>query len=345
MEHRFGAAITMQAADLRRGWKGLETTAAHEFYHLWNVKRIRPQALEPIDYVRGNNTRDLWFSEGVTSTYGELTMLRSGLISRRAFYDDLASEIQQLESRPARRWQSVEEAGLEAWFEKYPDYVLPERSISYYNKGELMGFLLDLAMRAATQNRASLDDVMRGLNQRYAHQGRYFTQTDLRDLIHDLAPTFTDLDAFFADYVSGTRELDYAYYFGLAGLKLETGEVARPTLGFRASRSYDDVIRVEQVEAGSNAEGAGLKKGDALLKLNGQTLEHVPDERGLRIGERLELQVQRGGQVMNIRTSVDARKETVYRVEEVKNATADERRVREGWLGGGTVPVSAVEQR
>ncbi|HZP01670.1 MAG TPA: hypothetical protein VFD30_15385 [Terriglobia bacterium] len=343
MEHRFGTAITMQASDLRRNWKGLEATAAHEFFHLWNVKRIRPQALEPIDYVHGNDTRDLWFAEGLTSTYGELTMLRAGLITRRVFYDDLAAEIQQLQSRPARRWQSVEEAGLEAWFEKYPDYVQPERSISYYNKGALVGFLLDLAIRAATANRASLDDIMRALNQRFARRGRCFTRKDLRETIREFAPTFTRLDAFFADYVSGTRELDYAYYLGLAGLKLETSEAARPALGFRAARAYDNIIRVEEVEANSNAEQAGLKKGDALMKLNHEALDHVPDERGLRMGEKLEFQVRRGNQVMTIRFDVGARKETVYSVEDIQEATPDQRRVREGWLKGETATALATK--
>jgi predicted metalloprotease with PDZ domain len=221
MEHRNGTAITVRAAQLRDHWENLEDVAAHEFFHLWNVKRIRPQSLEPIDYVHGNDTRDLWFCEGVTSAYGALALLRAGLISRKTFYARLGSAIETLQSRPARFFQSAEESGLEAWLEKYNDYLRPERSISYYNKGELLGFLLDLALRHATGNGAGLDDVMRRLNEDFARPGRYYTDADLQRLIAQIAPRFSGLEAFFADYVRGTRELDYDTYLGYAGLELE----------------------------------------------------------------------------------------------------------------------------
>jgi len=221
MEHRYGTVITVRAKGLREHWESLEAVAAHEFFHLWNVKRIRPQSLEPIDYVHGNDTRDLWFCEGVTSTYGELALLRAGLISRQAFYAHLGSAMATLQSRPARFFQSVEQSGLEAWFEKYNDYFRPERSISYYNKGELLGFLLDLALRHATGNAAGLDDVMRRLNEDFARPGRYYTEEDLRREIVQVAPSFAGLEGFFSDYVRGTRELDYATYLGYAGLEVE----------------------------------------------------------------------------------------------------------------------------
>ena len=221
MEHRNGTAITVRAKGLREHWGRLEGVAAHEFFHLWNVKRIRPQSLEPIDYVHGNDTRDLWFCEGVTSTYGELVLLRAGLISRQDFYAHLGSAIATLQSRPARFFQNVEQSGLEAWFERYNDYFRPERSISYYNKGELLGYLLDLALRHATSNAAGLDDVMRRLNEDFARPGRYYTEEDLRREIAQVAPAFAGLEGFFSDYVSGTRELDYATYLGFAGLEVE----------------------------------------------------------------------------------------------------------------------------
>jgi len=156
----------------------------------------------------------LWFCEGVTSTYGALFLLRAGLISRQAFYARLGSAIETLQSRPARLFQSAEESGLEAWFEKYNDYLRPQRSISYYNKGELLGYLLDLALRHASGNAAGLDDVMRRLNEDFARPGRYYTEADLRRVIDRTAPAFSGLGAFFDDYVRGTRELDYDAYLG-----------------------------------------------------------------------------------------------------------------------------------
>jgi predicted metalloprotease with PDZ domain len=240
MEHRNGTAISVRAGQLREHWENLEDVAAHEFFHLWNVKRIRPQGLEPIDYVHGNDTRDLWFCEGVTSTYGALALLRAGLISRQTFYDRLGRAMTTLESRPARFFQSAEESGLEAWYEKYNDYHRPERSISYYNKGELLGFLLDLALRHATANAAGLDDVMRRLNEDFARHGRYYTEEDLRRVMAQLAPGFSGLEAFFGDYVRGTRELDYATYLGYAGLEPET---ERPPEGAAGGSTY----RVQEI--------------------------------------------------------------------------------------------------
>jgi predicted metalloprotease with PDZ domain len=239
MEHRNGTAITLRVPQLRDQWENLEDVAAHEFFHLWNVKRIRPQSLEPIDYVHGNDTRDLWFCEGVTSAYAELALLRAGLTSRKTFYARLGTAIETLQSRPARFFQSAEESGLEAWFEKYSDYLRPARSISYYNKGELLGFLLDLALRHATGNGAGLDDVMRRLNEDFARPRRYYTEADLRGLIAETAPGFSGLEAFFADYVRGTRELDYDTYLGYAGLEAE--------IEYRPEANEEATCRVKEI--------------------------------------------------------------------------------------------------
>jgi predicted metalloprotease with PDZ domain len=343
MEHRNGTAITVRAKELREHWEGLDSVAAHEFFHLWNVKRIRPQLLEPIDYVHGNDTRDLWFCEGVTSTYGELTLLRAGLTSRKAFYAHLGSAIADLQSRPARFFQSVEESGLEAWFEKYRDYFRPERSISYYNKGELLGFVLDLALRHATGNAAGLDDVMRRLNEDFARRGLYYTDPDLRRVMAQIAPGSSGLEAFFADYVSGTRELDYATYLGYAGLELESQSPGSTRLGFEASVDSAGEVRVDYVERRSAAAQAGLGQGDILQKMNGQALRDSPSNLlpQLRPGQEIKLQVLRGGNVLEIKYRLEATGETTYRVKEISNPSPEQLLVREGWLEGKTTTAVA----
>jgi predicted metalloprotease with PDZ domain len=203
---------------------------AHEFFHLWNVKRIRPVSLERgcpegcadgrgPDYSRENWTRSLWLAEGVTSTYGAFTLVRTGLWTRQQFYKDLAGEIAELESRPARQWQSVEQASLDAWLEKYARYQQPEYSISYYNKGQILGVLLDILIRDATDNRASLDDVLRYLNREFAHRGRFYDeQRDIRAAVEKIAGR--DFGDFFARYVAGTDPLPYDEILGRAGLQL-----------------------------------------------------------------------------------------------------------------------------
>jgi predicted metalloprotease with PDZ domain len=346
MEHRNGTAITVRAAQLRDHWETLEAVAAHEFFHLWNVKRIRPQSLEPIDYVHGNDTRDLWFCEGVTSAYGELALLRAGLISRKTFYARLGSAIATLQSRPARFFQSVEESGLEAWLEKYNDYLRPERSISYYNKGELLGFLLDLALRHASGNGAGLDDVMRRLNEDFGRPGRYYTDADLRRLIAQVAPRFSGLEAFFADYVRGTRELDYDTYLGYAGLERESESRGSARLGFDVSVNPGGEVRVESVELRRAAEQAGLAQGDILLKMNGQAWRDSPANllSLLKPGQEMKLEVQRGGRVFEIEYRLEANEEATCRVKEIAHPSPEQIQVREGWLKGETTPAGGGKQ-
>ena len=162
--------------------EGAASIAAHEFFHAWNVKRIRPQALEPVDYAREQYTQAaLWFAEGVTSTYGAFTSERSGLWSKEQFYMDLARQIRHfgIASR-AEMVQSVEESSADTWLEKYDGYSRPDRSISYYNKGQILGVLLDLSIRDATDNHRSLDDVLRRMNVEYAQQGRFYDEKKRR---------------------------------------------------------------------------------------------------------------------------------------------------------------------
>jgi len=331
MEHRNGTAISASAESVKRG--GVANVAAHEFFHLWNVKRIRPQGLEPIDYVHGNDTRDLWFSEGVDSTYAELVLVRSGLTHRSDFYRSVARQIQDLQERPARKFQSAEQSGREAWLEKYPDYFRPERSISYYNKGELLGFLLDLGIRHATANRHSLDDVMHRLNQDFAHRGRFFTDNDLRSLIRDLAPGF-GVDDFFRDDVAGMAELDYDAYLGYAGMRLATQPVERSDLGFRAGEGFGEgAVRVDSVEAGSNADRAGLKSGDTIEKLNGKPFAGAWMLDSVKPGESISVDVRRGRRSLSFKFNVGSKQETNYSVEEIPNPSPSQVELRNGWLG------------
>jgi len=332
MEHSNCTAISTSSGD------AAASVTAHEFFHAWNVKRIRPQTLEPVDYTKEMYTRALWFAEGVTSAYGDYTLERSGLWSKDQFYWNLAGEIGELDSRPAHRWQSVEEASLNAWLEGYDEYRLPERSISYYNKGEIVGDMLDLAIRDATDNHKSLDDVLRRMYDVYAQQGRFYDDSQgVEAIAEEVAGA--KFDDFFRRYVAGTDEIPYDKFFNAAGLELKVEKRAAPALGFWTSnRSPDAQTRVSQVVPGSAAETAGLQAGDALVTLNGQPMprylpmwlrQHEP-------GETVTLRVQRDNQELDLKFvlgSIDLNKFTLL---EMPDATEKQKRVREGWLKGKT---------
>ena len=335
MEHRDGTAIALPAAEVRDNPSYLEDTAAHEFFHAWNVKRIRPQALEPIDYIKGNDTRDLWFCEGVTSTYAQLTLLRAGLIDRDTFYRRVAQSLETLQNHRARLIQSVETAGREAWLEKYADYNRSERSISYYNKGEILGYLLDLAIRHASRNQAGLDDVMRRLNLEFGQSGRFYTRADLGRIIQQLAPGF-EVERFFTGYLTGTQELDYSRYLGYAGMQVVIRTSQLPVPGFSASPNAAGQLQVDSVDAGSAAEGAGLQLGDAVAKFDGKPLPVGSDARlpAWRPGETVKLQVVRSDGKHDLTFRIGMSPQTSVNVAEDPAAAGDQLRVRQGWLTG-----------
>ena len=223
MEHANGTAISVPNTN------AAINTAAHEFFHLWNVKRIRPQTLEPVDYTKEMPTRALWFAEGFTNTYGNYTLVRSNIWTPQQFYGDLGNQITQLEARPARRWQSLDESSLDAWYEKYPIYNGPDFSVSYYNKGQIVGDMLDILIRDETDNRKSLDDVMRAMNENFAKKGRFYNDdADIETTIESVSGhSFKD---FFARYISGTDEIPYAEIFAKAGIRITTKETPQADL-------------------------------------------------------------------------------------------------------------------
>jgi len=241
MEHANGTAIAA------RNEEGALTIAAHEFFHLWNVKRIRPASLEPVDYTKEQYTKSLWFAEGVTSTYEKYTLLRTGIWPKAHFYADLGHEISQMEASPANAWQSAEQSSLDTWFEKYAIYNQPDHSVSYYTKGAVIGVLLDLWIREQTNNTQSLDDMMRSLNEQFGKTGKpYRDREDLEAMCSQTAKT--SCKAFFDNFVSGTTPFPYDEYFGFAGLKIRRVVHSAPQMGTQTAFeiSEDDAANEKQ---------------------------------------------------------------------------------------------------
>jgi predicted metalloprotease with PDZ domain len=336
MEHSYSTAIDVNADVLSSSPEVLSSVTAHEFFHLWNVKRIRPQTLEPVDYTKANYTDALWFSEGCTSTAADMIQLRGGLLDEPHLKQQIASAITELERRPAHLTQSAEDSSLDAWLEGDPYYRRPERSISYYNKGELLGIILDLAVREASHGQKSLREVFQWMNDNYARKGRFFPDSDgVRQAAE--AVTHADLGWFFTRYVQGTEEIPWNDFFRTIGLSVvaEKNTIGDP--GFTASRNFDGPMTVSSVAAGSEAERAGLRIEDTISEINGKApgLESSEDMAGLAPDDPIMLKVRgRRGTKSELKWKAGRRNEVTYDLKDMQNITAEQQARRAAWLKG-----------
>ena len=342
MEHAFSTAIDHSASDLQ-DLRNLNSVSAHEFFHLWNVKRIRPQSLEPIDYTRENYTRALWFSEGVTSTVADLALLKAGLIERSDYLQRLAESITVLQGRPAHTLQSAEESSLNAWLEKYPAYRAPERSISYYNKGEILGVLLDLKIRQDSRGEHSLRDLFQAMNRDYAKQGRFFADSDgVREEAEKL--TGTDLRNFFDLYVAQTAELPYDELLATVGLVLEKQSRVAADPGFTATRNFRGPLIIDDIY-GEQARSAGLHEGDEIIAIEGQSpLRNLEQQfASAKPGSKAHIAVLTRGVRREAQITLAERDVEAFLVRSSPRATAEQIARRNAWLSSEDQPSAASQ--
>lgn len=336
MEHAYSTAIELSADSVKNSFENFTGVTSHEFFHLWNVKRIRPRTLEPVDYTKENFTRALWFSEGVTSTAEGIIELRAGIIDEKQYLAELGEQITELERRPAHLTQSAEESSLDAWLEGDGYYRRPERSISYYNKGELLGVALDLAVRDASHGQASLREVLQWMNENYARKGRFFDDSaGVREAAE--AVSHADLGPFFAKYVAGTEEISWSDFFRAVGLHVVAMPNTLPDAGFIASRNFDGPMTVAAVISGSGAEHAGLQVGDTIIELQGKPAGQESRQEILRMnpGDTLTIKARsRRGLDRELKFKVGSRQEFAYRLQDVDQITPQQRARRTAWLKG-----------
>lgn len=246
--------------------------ASHEYFHLWNVKRLRPIELGPFDYERENYPRSLWISEGLSDYYADVILARAGLMTREEYLKSLSAAIRALQTTPGRLQQPVESASFDAWIKQYrPDENSVNTSISYYTKGHVLGFVLDARIRAATNGAKSLDDVMRLAFARFSGP-RGFTPQEFRAAASEVAGT--DLGAWFHAALETTNEIDFTpalEWFGLAfraPLDPDADDAARARIG-ATTRNDGGRLIVTNVPRGTPAYDAGLNAGDEIVAIAG----------------------------------------------------------------------------
>jgi predicted metalloprotease with PDZ domain len=309
---------------------------AHEFFHLWNVKRIRPKALEKFNYEQENYTTSLWFSEGTTSYYDLVIPFRAKIYEAKSFLENLSKEITQFQTIPGRKVQPLSESSFDAWIKLYRrDANSNNSQISYYLKGEMVSFLLDLLIRARHGNQRSLDDVMRQMWQRFGINEIGFTPQQLRDVFESVAQT--DLSDFFNRYIDGTDELPFDEYlepFGLRLLSVESGESV-PHLGVNVNADNGKTL-IQFVEAASPAAVAGVDAGDELLALNGWrvTAEQLSDRlKDYKVGDTIQLSVFHQEELRTLSVTLAAPRPSRYQIIPVEKPSDAQKQNFTGWLG------------
>lgn len=322
-----------------RDYRGFLSVVAHEFFHLWNVKRIRPDALGPFDYTRENYTKLLWVAEGLADYYADITLRRAGLISDKEFLAATAKAIQFLQNTPGRLVQSAEESSFDTWVKYYrQDENSINSQVSYYDKGAILGLLLDLEIRKLSSGAKSLDDCMRALYKGFYKQGRNYTPEDFQQTCEMIAGA--SLQQFFAKYVRGRDELDYNGALTVAGLKLETApdptsEVQeKPNFGADLIDNGERLI-VRRVYAGSPAYEQGLNAGDQIVALNNMRTNKRFFESRLaekKPGDILNLTIFRADDLSTLIIKLGERVASTYRIIPVAAPTDQQKKIYQSWL-------------
>jgi predicted metalloprotease with PDZ domain len=306
------------------------SVTAHEFFHLWNVERIRPAVLGPFDYDKEVHTTLLWFSEGFTSYYAALILSRSGLADEQHTLGELARRLAQVETRDGRKLMSVEQSSWETWAK--PDDQ-SNAYFSYYDKGAMIAMILDLQLRASSQGVASTDTVFRELWKRWRDTGLGFTAQELEQVFIDQAGAGADeVRAIFRDYVRGTVELDYDKYLAHAGYRLVRGKKSEgPWIGAELSG-----VEVRNVLHGAPGDLGGLANGDRVVAIDGATVDAENYPRvlaSLTTDVVHEFTVARLGRVVALKITPVIGGDPKFDIVALEQVSAEQLLLRREWLG------------
>ena len=351
LEHRASTALICNRTDLpvkgrpktSEGYRTYLGLCSHEYFHTWNVKRIKPAAFAPYDLTKENYTSLLWLFEGFTSYYDDLMLVRSGLMSQDEYFAALGRTIGGVLRSRGRLKQSVADSSFDAWIKYYrQDENATNAIVSYYTKGSLVALAFDLAIRAQSRHRKSLDDVMRLLWQRYgrdfyAGKASGVGEDEVEALIEEA--TGVTLGRLFADAVHGTRDLPLAELFEPFGVTLApdpgaNGAQSKPSIGARL-RGGADCTLAAVYEDGA-AHKAGLSAGDTLIAIDGLRVTGTNLDALLaryRPGDKVELHAFRRDELRTAKLKLDGPEILRYKLT-AQPKPAAQRTAREGWLKG-----------
>ena len=314
---------------------------SHEYFHLWNVKRLRPIALGPFNYDEENYTSNLWIAEGFTAYYQDIFTKRAGLLNPEKYVEGLARAISAVENQPGNRVQTLSESSFDAWIKHYrPNENSPNSTISYYSKGSLIALIMDLEIIHSTKGKAGLDEVMKAMYDEYfVKQKRGFTDKEFKTMAEKIAGhSLTDI---YDNYINGLKTIDYNKYLNYAGLSLKDDAVqtTEPYLGIVTSLREGKMI-IAQVARGSGAWNDGLNVNDEMVsidnyvikKTSAGSLDMLKNISGQRVGDKVKISVIRDGLEKVIDVSLSRNPIVKYNISAVEEPSSAQTDVKKRWL-------------
>ena len=314
---------------------------SHEYFHLWNVKRLRPIALGPFNYDIENYTSNLWIAEGFTAYYQDVFTKRAGLLNPEKYVEGLARAISAVENQPGNRVQTLSESSFDAWIKHYrPNENSPNSTISYYSKGSLIALIMDLEIVHSTKGKAGLDEVMKAMYDEYfVKQKRGFTDKEFKTMAEKIAGhSLTDI---YDNYINGLKTIDYNKYLNYAGLSLrdDAAQNPEPYLGIITSLREGKMI-IAQVARGSGAWKDGLNVNDEIVSIDNYVIKKTSAESfnmlkyiaGQRAGDKVKVSVIRDGLEKVIDVSLSRNPIVKYNISAVEEPSSAQIDVKKRWL-------------
>jgi len=313
--------------------------SAHEFFHAWNVKRLRPLPLGPFDYSQMVHTPSLWISEGLTSYYGALALVHASLITPEQYLDSISQLITKFEAQPGRGERSIEDTSWDTWFPRdsviHQDNNLLNTWYSYYDGGQIMGHILDFAIRHDTNNQKSLDDWMRLLYSHHALPKPGFEPDDAIKAASEVAGT--DVSGLFRQYISGKDPIPYEQYFAYAGITVEKKlDTEKPWIGADAVKNDDGRAKIRSIIPGSPAESAGLDRDDIIYAVDSRATDFdgfAKEIAAHKPGDTVRVTVLRLGEFKDFTITSKANPNPTYTLKLMEHPTDQQKAIYNSWLG------------
>jgi predicted metalloprotease with PDZ domain len=315
-------------------YKSFLTLVAHEYFHLWNVKRMRPKALGPFDYDNENYTNLLFVSEGFTAYYEDLIVFRSGFYTRQEFLQKIANSFSYTDNQLGAAIQPLNEASFDAWIKYYrPNENSNNSTVSYYSKGAAIAASLDMIIRAKTNGKKSLDDVMQVLYQTYfLGYNRGFTDAEFKAAVSQIASQ--NMNSFFSKYVYGVQQIPFDTITQEIGLKLEDDFVdeEKVYLGINMQSGKNTIASIER---NSPAWFAGLNMGDEVIAINDYRFTGDLNESMslVKINDEVKIMISRGGNIKSFIMKCTNTPYVNYFIELTEGLSENQKRILKGWLG------------